>query len=328
MFQAHFQIHIKQILPGFVWNLITICLDFHNLSGYFPARKWAGYQKNRKRGKLLETLYAIALGIIQGLTEFLPVSSSGHLVLLQNVFGMTEPELLLDIWLHVGTLTAVVVVFFKEIVSILNMLINFPRLYRKHKGLAAMFKENQDVRLAGLIIFGSIPTGILGLVFHEMAEQIFSSVQIVGIMLLITGTFLWLTRWASTHGRTLNRMKISDSLFVGLAQGLAILPGISRSGATISAALFLGIDRELAGRFSFLLCIPAIAGAMILSLNSPVANSTIPADGIFAGTVAAGLTGFVALKILLKLVRKGHLYYFSPYCWVLGSVALVWHYLG
>jgi undecaprenyl-diphosphatase len=276
----------------------------------------------------LETLYAIALGIIQGITEFLPVSSSGHLVLLQNVFGMTEPELLLDIWLHVGTLTAVFVVFFKEIVSILTMLINFPRLYRKHKGLAAMFKENQEVRLAGLIIFGSIPTGILGLVFHEMAEQIFSSVQIVGIMLLITGTFLWLTRWANIHGRPLNRMKISDSLFVGLAQGLAILPGISRSGATISAALFLGIDRELAGRFSFLLCIPAIAGAMILSLNSPVANSTIPAAGIFAGTVAAGLTGFFALKILLKLVRKGHLYYFSPYCWVLGSVALAWHYLG
>jgi undecaprenyl-diphosphatase len=276
----------------------------------------------------LKTLYAIALGIIQGLTEFLPVSSSGHLVLLQNIFGLTEPELLLNIWLHVGTLMAVIIVFYKEIISVLTTLMNFHRLYRKHKGLVAMFKENQDVRLAGLIIFGSIPTGILGILFHEMADQIFSSVQLVGIMLLITGTFLWLTRRINIQGRPLGHMKISDSLVVGLAQGLAILPGISRSGATISAGIFLGIDRESAGRFSFLLCIPAIAGALLLSLRSTVAYSTIPAAGIFAGTVAAGLTGFFALKVLLKLVRKGRLYYFSPYCWLLGAISLVWHYFG
>jgi undecaprenyl-diphosphatase len=276
----------------------------------------------------LETLYAISLGIIQGLTEFLPVSSSGHLVLLQNIFGLTEPELLLNIWLHVGTLVAVLIVFNKEILSILTTLMNFPRLYRQHKGLVAMFKENQDVRLAGLIIFGTIPTGILGLLFHEIAEQIFSSVKIVGIMLLVTGTILWLTRWTSVYGRPLKSMKVSDSLVVGLAQGIAILPGISRSGATISAALFLGIDRELAGRFSFLLCLPAIAGALIISLRSTVAYSTISAAGIFAGTVAAGLTGFFALKILLRLVRKGRLYYFSPYCWLVGTMSLVWYYLG
>jgi undecaprenyl-diphosphatase len=276
----------------------------------------------------LNTLYAISLGIIQGLTEFLPVSSSGHLVLLQNIFGLTEPELLLNIWLHVGTLMAVLSIFYKEILSILTTLMNFPRLYRQHKGLLSMFKENQDVRLAGLIIFGSIPTGILGLLFHEIAEQIFSSVQIVGIMLLVTGTILWLTRWTSGYSRPLRSMKVSDSLVVGLAQGIAILPGISRSGATISAALFLGIDRDLAGRFSFLLCIPAIAGALIISLKSTAAYSTIPATGIFAGTVAAGLTGFFALKILLRLVRKGRLYYFSPYCWVVGGMALLWFYFG
>ena len=276
----------------------------------------------------METLYAIVLGIIQGLTEFLPVSSSGHLVLLQNIFGMTEPELLLNIWLHVGTLSAVLVVFYKDILSVLMTLINFPRLYRKHAGIRAMFRENQDVRLAGLIIFGSIPTGIMGVLFHEMAEQIFCSVPIVGIMLLITGTFLWLTRWTKIHGRLLTRMKVSDALVVGLAQGIAILPGISRSGATISAALFLGIDRELAGRFSFLLCIPAIVGALILSLNSSAAYSTVPAVGIFAGTVAAALTGYIALKVLLKLVRTGRFYYFSPYCWLVGAVALLWHYSG
>lgn len=274
----------------------------------------------------METLYAVALGIIQGLTEFLPVSSSGHLVLLENIFGMTEPELLLNIWLHVGTLTAVLMVFYKEIFSILSTLMRFPRLYRKHMGIISMCKENQDVRMAALIIFGSVPTGILGLLFHEMAEQIFSSVKIVGIMLLITGSFLWLTRWTNSSGRPLNRMKISDSLFVGLAQGIAILPGISRSGATISSALFLGIDRDLAGRFSFLLCIPAIIGALMLSLNSSVAYSTVPALGIFAGTLSAMITGYIALKILLKLVRNGRLYYFTPYCWLLGAASLLWHY--
>lgn len=275
----------------------------------------------------MEILYALVLGIIQGLTEFLPVSSSGHLVLLQNLFGLTEPELLLDICLHVGTLFAVCVVFFKEILSILKTIVQIPHLYKIHVGFVDMFRRNQDVRITGLIIFGSIPTGILGVLFHEIADRIFSSVQIVGLMLLITGTFLWLTRLANTHGKPLQQMKISDSLLIGLAQGLAILPGISRSGATISAALFLGIDRELAGRFSFLLCIPAITGALALHLTSPIASSSIPLSGIISGTAAAALTGYFALKILLKLVRRGSLYYFSPYCWFLGIATLAWHFL-
>lgn len=269
----------------------------------------------------------MVLGVVQGLTEFLPVSSSGHLVLLQNLFGLTEPELLLDICLHVGTLAAVCVVFFREIRSILMTFVKIPRLYRKHGKFMAMFNNDPDIRIAGLIVFGSVPTGILGILFHEMADRIFSSVLIVGVMLLITGTFLWLTRRLSAHGNKLKQMKISDSLIIGFAQGLAILPGISRSGATISAALFLGLDRELAGRFSFLLCIPAIIGALALQLKSPMVYSSVPLTGILVGTLAAGITGFFALKILLSLVRKGSLYYFSLYCWILGFSSLLWHFL-
>ncbi|MFO8083459.1 MAG: undecaprenyl-diphosphate phosphatase [Desulfobacterales bacterium] len=275
----------------------------------------------------MKTFYAMVLGVVQGLTEFLPVSSSGHLVLLQNLFGLTEPELLLDICLHVGTLAAVCVVFFREIRSILMTFVKIPRLYRKHGKFMAMFNNDPDIRIAGLIVFGSVPTGILGILFHEMADRIFSSVLIVGVMLLITGTFLWLTRRLSAHGNKLKQMKISDSLIIGFAQGLAILPGISRSGATISAALFLGLDRELAGRFSFLLCIPAIIGALALQLKSPMVYSSVPLTGILVGTLAAGITGFFALKILLSLVRKGSLYYFSLYCWILGFSSLLWHFL-
>lgn len=275
----------------------------------------------------MEILYALALGVIQALTEFLPVSSSGHLVLLQNIFGLTEPELLLNICLHVGTLAAVFVVFYKEIGSILKTFIQIPRLYREHSGIVNMFKKDQDVRITGLIIFGSIPTGILGLLFHELADRIFSSVQIVGIMLLITGIILWLTRYANYQGKSLGQMKISDALFVGLLQGLAILPGISRAGATISAALFIGIDRELAGRFSFLLCIPAIIGALAISLKGPMAYSSIPLTGIISGSLLAGITGYFALKILLRIVRQGNLYYFAPYCWTAGIAALIWHFL-
>ncbi len=275
----------------------------------------------------MEILYALILGIVQGLTEFLPISSSGHLVLFQNLFGMNEPELLLDVCLHAGTLVAVCGIFYREILSILAALWKAPGLYRTHGGLKGMFRENPEIRMSGLIIVGSVPTAALGLVFHEMADRIFGSVQIVGTMLMITGTFLWFTRLVSAEGRLLKKMGISDSLVVGFVQGLAIMPGISRSGATISAALFLGIDRDLAGRYSFLLSIPAICGALILGFDSSAMKSSIPPEGILAGAAAAALSGFFALKALLRLVRTGRIYYFSWYCWAIGSVALMWHFL-
>ena len=276
----------------------------------------------------MEIIYAVVLGIVQGLTEFLPVSSSGHLVLFQNMFGLKEPELLLDVCLHVGTLAAVCAVFFREILAIIAAVLNTPRLCREHGGIKEMLKQNQEVRMAWLIVVGSVPTAILGLLFHDMADRIFGSVMIVGFMLIATGTFLWLTRLASIQGRPIEKMGAVDSLVVGFVQGLAIMPGISRSGATISAALFLGIDRDLAGRYSFLLSIPAIVGALILGLESPSMRSSIPLPGILAGALAAALTGYYALKVLLRLVRGGRLHYFSGYCWVVGISALLWHFLG
>jgi len=264
------------------------------------------------------------LGIIQGLTEFLPVSSSGHLVLLQNLFGITEPELLFDISLHVGSLMAIFIVFYQEIRNILQALLHLPALIKSSGNFKSLFADNEEIRISALILVGSIPTAILGILFHKIVDQIFGSVWIVGVMLLVTGTLLWFTRQMSVEGRPLIKVSIRDVLIIGLMQGIAIMPGISRSGSTISIALFLGINREIAGRYSFLLSIPAILGAMILGLDSTIIQTNIPVKIILLGTLTAGIVGYIALKILLRIVKQGRLYYFAPYCWLLGAATLIW----
>lgn len=271
----------------------------------------------------MNLLQSIILGITQGLTEFLPVSSSGHLVLLQNIFGINEPELLFDICLHLGTLLAVVVVFMNEIRSILRTLWSLPGLLQQSKSPAELFEENEAVRIAVLIVAGTVPTAILGLLFHKITDQLFGSIWLVGCMLLVTGTLLWLTRRVQLKGRPLKRVTIKDALIIGVVQGLAILPGISRSGSTISAALFLGIDREVAGRFSFLLSIPAILGALVVGFESEAIRSNVSGVTILIGTATAGIIGIVALKVLLGLVKKGRLPFFAPYCWLIGMIAFV-----
>lgn len=265
----------------------------------------------------MEWIKVLTLGVVQGLTEFLPVSSSGHLVIFQHLFGMREPELLLDICLHVGTLFAVVVVFFPEIRNILGTVIRFPVLLREAGGLRVLYEQNEEVRITAFIIAGSVPTAFLGVLFSKYADLIFGSLRIVGSVLILTGTFLWLTRFTSPR-RSLKAMTVWDALIVGLVQGLAIIPGISRSGATIATALFLGIDRKVAGRYSFLLAIPAILGALVLGLDTSVVNTSVAPAMIAMGTLTAGIVGYLALVVLLRIVDRGRLYYFAPYCVVVG----------
>ncbi len=270
---------------------------------------------------------SITLGIVQGLTEFLPVSSSGHLVLLQNLFGLKEPELLFDISLHVGTLIAICIVFFDELRSIFLMLVRLPVLIKDSGGWQPVFANNEEFRLAALIVIGSIPTAILGLLFHRVADVIFGTIWIVGIMLIVTGLLLWFTRRLSAEGRLLPQVSSKVALIIGLVQGLAILPGISRSGSTIAVALFLGVNRELAGRYSFLLSIPAVLGALSLDLGSALHQTSTAGTTILLGTATAGVVGFAALKLLLRIVKQGQLYCFAPYCWFAGATALVWNWL-
>lgn len=272
----------------------------------------------------MDMVQAALLGLIQGLTEFLPVSSSGHLVLLQRLFGWTEPELFFDVSVHFGTLLAVCVVFADDLRHMAAAAAALPYRVRQAGGLRPALRVDADLRLICLIAAGSLPTAVIGLLFHRIADRIFGSVFIVGVALILTGTLLWMTRYTGKSERTILQFRFADAIIVGVVQGLAILPGISRSGSTIAAALFLGIDRELAGRFSFLLSLPAICGAMLLSLRDAADANAVPASLVLTGTVVAGAVGYTALRVLMHIVKRGTLHRFAPYCWAVGAVALWW----
>jgi undecaprenyl-diphosphatase len=276
----------------------------------------------------MELYQGIVLGVLQGLTEFLPVSSSGHLVLGQNFFGITEPALSFDISVHLGTLFAVALVFFKEIKA---MVVSLGRLVQ-NLGSVKNFKQavalDNDVRLAALIIVGSIPTAVIGLILKNYVHALFSSLVIVGCMLMVTGTFLWFTRHSTPGGKQVEQVGFGTALFIGFCQGLAVIPGISRSGATIAAGLFSGVERETAARYSFLLSMPAIAGAEILSLKDSFATG-VGFDAVTLwSTLAAFIVGTLALVVLLRIVKKGRLYLFAPYCWAVGLIAMITGFVG
>ncbi|MCP4108926.1 MAG: undecaprenyl-diphosphatase UppP [Desulfobacteraceae bacterium] len=270
----------------------------------------------------MNTIQAIILGIIQGLTEFLPISSSGHLVIFQHLFGMKEPALFFDISVHMGTLAAVIIFFRKDIWSIIISVVNSVGLVLKKQASLADVYKNPDIKLTLLIIIGSVPTAFLGLMFKEIADQLFSSVFIVGCTLIITGSFLWLTRLVKKNIKNIEKFSVKDALVIGVAQGIAIIPGISRSGSTIATGFFLGLDRETATRYSFLLSIPAILGAEILSLKD-VSVHAIDTT-IILGTLTAGIVGYGALNLLVYMIKKGQLHIFAPYCWLAGVAALIW----
>lgn len=273
----------------------------------------------------MTTLEAILLGIIQGLTEFLPVSSSGHLVLFQQLFGLKEAELFFDVCVHLGTLLAIIVVFHREIQNIIAALRRLISLAGQKETILQQVESDPDLKMALLIVIGSIPTAVLGLMFHGIADQLFSSSFFTGLMLIVTGLLLWLTRRAKPGGRgsVIEGFSRTKAFIIGMVQGLAIIPGISRSGSTISIGLLLGIDRETAARYSFLLSIPAIFGAGTLSLKDGL-SQTDPAIRLsLLGAAAAALVGYGALKVLLRMVKKGRLYVFAPYCWLIGILAIL-----
>jgi len=243
------------------------------------------------------------LGVIQGLTEFLPVSSSGHLVIFQNLLGLKEPELLFDIMLHGATLLATLIVFRKEVVRVF-----------------------QSVRAVLLIIVGSIPAGIIGFFFLDVIEQSFGSLTVAGYGLLITSVVLWFTRFnrpkaIDMDGFLFNDMTFFGAFLIGIAQSFALVPGISRSGMTIAMALFLKTRRRDAATFSFILSMPAIAGALFLKLiDSPQLTHGLPVIGL--GFFLAFIVGIFALMLLIRIVEKGSFYTFSYYCLFVGLGAL------
>lgn len=256
----------------------------------------------------MDIIQAVFLGIVQGLTEFLPVSSSGHLALLQKFFGLKESPIFFDTLIHFATLLAVVFYLRKEIWFIVS-------------GLNK--KENQ--KLVGFVILATIPAVIVGFLLKDNIEQIFNSLRLLSVSFLITSIILFTTKFFSVQGgeKVLKNLGWLGALVIGLFQALSILPGVSRSGSTISAGLFLGLKREEAFKFSFLMAIPAIFGAMVLQIFEINKN---PQSGLFlvnfAGFFTAVIFGFISLKILEKITQKGKLHYFAFYTLILAIIIL------
>lgn len=258
---------------------------------------------------MLILLQHIILGIVQGLTEFLPISSTGHLVLFRQLFGLQEAGLLFDTMLHFGTLIAVVIVFWPEIMHLI---------------------KNPFGKLMRLLVVGTIPTAIIGLGFEDYFEQISKTGVTIGWEFLATGVIIWGVESLRKGTRSFEQINYTDALIIGTLQGAAILPAISRSGLTIAGALMRGIDRGEAARFSFLLSLPAICGATLLQtvklVEEPVVNSMlIP---MIIGTVFAAIFGYLAIRWMIKIISSGSMKGFAIYVWILGAVILAMQFLG
>jgi undecaprenyl-diphosphatase len=259
-------------------------------------------------------LQAIILGILQGLTEFFPVSSSGHLVLAQLFFDVHEDVLIFDIALHLGSLVAVVIVFRATILRLIRAcLAGLSDIAGKRSTIAGLYRDSQDIRTSIAVIIGTIPAVIVGFTLKDGIETLFNSAVTVFAALAFTGCVLLSTFLARTGDR---RITAKSGLLIGIAQAIAITPGISRSGMTISSGLFLGIRREDAGEFSFLLSIPAILGAAVLGFKDylDAGGTSIPFAALAAGTAAAFVSGWIALVLLMGVVRRGKMGYFGYYC--------------
>jgi len=255
---------------------------------------------------------AIFLAVVQGLTEFLPVSSSGHLVFFQSLFGLEEPQVAFDVMLHLGTLLAVVVYLRADISQILQGTWEWVKGRREGE---------EKAKLLLWIVVATVPTGLMGILFRDWVESLFSRPQAVGLMLLVTGGVLWLTRTVKKNEKTAGKIGVMDALIIGIAQGVAIIPGISRSGATISTGLFRGLHRELAGKFSFLLSIPAVLGAAFLKFREIDTGAEFGVT--FIGMTVAFVIGLLSLKLLMKIIRAGKLSGFAYYCWAMGILMIL-----
>ncbi len=266
---------------------------------------------------MMNGLETILLGIVQGLTEFLPVSSSGHLVIFEHLLGLKEPEILLDASLHLGTLFAVCIYFRSDLQKMFEELWSFVK-----PGADGRPGLGPHGSMAVMVVVGSIPTAVIGLIFKDPLERLFGAVTIVGVMLLVTGLITGITKFISEDHEKWDRIKVWMALVIGVAQGFAIIPGISRSGTTIVCALLLGLRREIAGRFSFLLSIPAIVGAVALHLKSD-AVARVGVWPLLLGFAFAAVVGFFALKLLMGMIKRGHFYYFAPYCVVVGVLTII-----
>ncbi len=288
-------------------------------------------------------LEAIILGIVQGLTEFLPISSSGHLMLGEQFFGIEEPDLFFNVVVHVGTLIAVTLFYRQDIFNAVTGVWEATLTGVRERSVEA-FRRTEGARLGVLLVLGSIPTAIIGYTLHgPLAVGGGEGVNLVVLicsLLIVNGFILWTARFADDSkieerdgNWTLWNITPWVAILIGVAQGLAVLPGFSRSGLTIIAALWLSVYRVESARFSFLLSIPAVAGATVLETFSGDDAARIITEGTTSDYVAyglagiiAGIIGYLSILVLVKMLKKAQFWHFAWYCWAVGAggLAMLW----
>ena len=267
----------------------------------------------------MEFLKAILLGIIQGLTEFLPISSSGHLVLFSKLLDFHDQGVVFGVFLHLGTLVAVLLVFYKDVWEMVKAPFQMLAGNREQKVKNAFLWDLY-------IILATLPTVFIGLFFKDNVEQLFTNVLVVYMMLLITGIIMICSQFVP---RKTGEMTAARSWWVGCAQACAVLPGLSRSGSTIFVGMLLGGERQTVARFSFIMSIPAILGAVVLQVSSfvdhpPAAEAVL---NIIAGTAASVVSGYLAIKLLFDIVKKNRLQWFGYYCLVISTAGFAHHFI-
>ncbi|MBR3786365.1 MAG: undecaprenyl-diphosphate phosphatase [Firmicutes bacterium] len=268
---------------------------------------------------------AIILGLVQGLGEFLPISSSGHLALLQNLFGIEGDQILFfAVMLHLGTLVSVFIVYWKDICELVVEL--FVTIKDLCTGKGLHLQERPVRKLGVMIIVATIPTAIIGLAFNDLFESFYGSFVAIGIGFLFTGIIMFLAERMGSSKKEIGEMGFGTAILVGTMQGIAICPGVSRSGSTLVGGLSTGLTREFAVRFAFLISIPSILGSVVLEVPDAVAQGIDPAllGPIAAGMVVAAISGYAAIKGMIKLVSNGKLSYFSYYVWALGAFTVIY----
>lgn len=254
-------------------------------------------------------LEAIILGFVQGAAEFLPVSSSGHLVMTQVVLGIEVPGVVFEVAVHVATLLSILTVYRTRVVDL---------------AAGAMSGDGESWRYVGLVVAATIPAGLLGVFAKDRIEALFEDPLVPGVALLVTGAFLWSSRMAVDRAEGARPTWVA-AVLIGVAQAFALVPGISRSGATVVAALWLGVEAREAAAFSFLMAVPAIAGAAVLQIPDLQASGLggLSLAVVLLGSAVAAVVGVLAIRTFVAMLARRSFHFFAPYCWTVGAAYLL-----
>lgn len=269
----------------------------------------------------MDLIQSILLGILQGITEFLPVSSSGHLALARALIGKNlQPGITFEIVVHFGSFCSIVIYYRKMIGQIIS---DFFRSVSPEGLKSGRYKSDPNTLLIFFILLSMLPAMIVGFTLKDPIEELFLNPFFVSVMLIVTGILLFSTRFVKNLDKELNGWR---AIIMGVAQSLAVLPGISRAGSTISTGLYFGLNRNIAATFSFLMVLPVLAGAMILEIKDvlEVGLSSVALGGLLAGFLSSFISGYLALSYLIKLLKREKFHYFAYYCWAVGVAGAIY----